>query len=316
MLYHKKTKGEVSLKMNTRDFNVFITAAKEKSLTNASKLLYMTPQGISKIIKNMETETDCELFHRIGNRMELTECGQHFLTYAENASKEYHAMRNELLRIKQKEHGIVDLLSAFGILRLVTPECISDFRKKYPEIEFHYRECPDKQIERWFQSGEGNVAFTLAPCDEELYDVLELASFPVKLLVNKQHPLSKKESVTIHDLRDEPLYIESREFKIHDLIVNKCRAAGFEPNIIFETSGFSLCHKMVRDNKGISVTVDFISDDMSNQNFVLIPFSDGLYEWKICMLTRKNEVVGNGVDIFQKHIKLQIDYIRKGIITR
>ena len=104
--------------MNTRDFNVFLTAAKEKSLTNASKLLYMTPQGISKIIKNMETETDCELFQRVGNRMELTECGQHFLTYAENALKEYHSMRNELLRIKQKEHGIVDLLSAFGILRL------------------------------------------------------------------------------------------------------------------------------------------------------------------------------------------------------
>lgn len=52
------------------------------------------------------------------------------------------------------------------------------------------------------------------------------------------------------------------------------------------------------------------------QDLVLIPFSDGIYEWKICMLTRKNEVVGNGVDIFQKHIKLQIDKIQKGIITR
>ena len=302
--------------MNIRDFNVFITAAREKSLTNASKLLYMTPQGISKIIKNIEAETDCELLHRSGNHMELTVCGEHFLTYAEKAMNDYHIMRNELLRIKQKEHGVVDLLSAFGILRLVTPECISDFRKQYPEIEFHYRECPDKQIERWFQSGEGNVAFSLAPCDEELYDVFELDSFPVKLLVNKHHPLSKKESVTIEDLRNEPLYIESREFKIHDLIVNKCKDAGFEPNIIFETSGFSLCHKMVRDNKGISVTVDFISDDMTNPDLVLLPFSDGVYEWKICMLTRKHEVVGNGVDIFQKHIKLQIDRIRNGLITR
>ncbi len=154
-----------SLKMNTRDFNVFITAAKEKSLTNASKLLYMTPQGISKIIKNMETETDCELFHRIGNRMELTECGQHFLTYAENASKEYHAMRNELLRIKQKEHGIVDLLSAFGILRLVTPECISDFRKKYPEIEFHYR----NQTKRTWNCRSSICFWYITPCNSRMY---------------------------------------------------------------------------------------------------------------------------------------------------
>lgn len=302
--------------MNTRDFNVFITVAETKNLTKASKLLYMTPQGISKVVKNLEKECDCELFLRTGNGMELSECGKRFYEYVKKAQMDYHEMRNDILRIKQKEHGVVDLLSAFGILRLVTPECLWDFREKYPGIEFHYRECPDKQIERWFKAGEGNVTFSLAPCNEDLYDVLELETFPVKLLVNKKHPLSKKSSVTIQDLKDEPLYIESREFKIHDMIVNKCRDAGFEPRIMFEASGFSLCHKMVKENKGISVTVDFVSDDMGNGDMVLIPFSDGDYEWKICMLTRKNEVVGNGVDIFQKHVKEWMNRIREGSITR
>ena len=302
--------------MNIRDFRVFIVVAGTKHLTKASKILYMTPQGVSKVIKNLENECDCELFLRTGNGMELSECGKRFYEYAKNANSEYHEMRNDILRIKQKEHGVVDLLSAFGILRLVTPECIRDFRQKYPEIEFHYRECPDKQIERWFQSGEGNVAFSLAPCDEDLYDVLVFDTFDIKLLVNKEHPLSQKKSVTIQDLKGEPLYIESREFKIHDLIVNKCREAGFEPNIIFETSGFSLCHKMVRENKGITVTVDFVSDDMGHSNMVLLPFSDGTYEWKICMLTRKNEVVGNGVDLFQRHVKTWMDKIREGTIAR
>ena len=73
---------------------------------------------------------------------------------------------------------------------------------------------------------------------------------------------------------------------------------------------------MVRDKKGISVTVDFVSDDMSRSNLVLLPFSDGDYEWKICMLTRKNEVPGNGVDIFQKHVKRQMDFIRSGVVKR
>lgn len=304
--------------MNTKDFNVFTTVAETKNLTKASRLLYMTPQGVSKVIKNLERECDCEFFVRTGNGMELSEYGRHFYEYAKNAKKEYHDMRNQLLHMKQKEHGVVDLLSAYGILRLVTPECLWDFRKKYPDIEFHYRECPDKQVERWFQAGEGNVAFSLAPCEEALYDILELESFPIRLIVNEKHPLSWKESVTIEDLRGEALYIESREFKIHDLIVEKCRAAGFEPRIMFESSGFSLCHKMVKENKGISVSVDFISDDMkrADDGLVLLPFSDGDYLWKICMLTRKGDVVGNGVDIFQKHIKSWMDGIRSGDIKR
>lgn len=302
--------------MNIRDLNVFFAVVETKHLTKASKLLYMTPQGISKVIKNLENECDCELFIRTSSGMELSECGKCFFEYAQKAKSDYHNMRNEMLRIKQKEHGVVDLLSAFGILRLVTPECLLDFKRRYPEIDFYHRERPDKQVERWLLSGEGNVAFSLAPCDEKLYDVSELASFPVKLLVNKKHPLSKKSSVLIQDLEGEPLYIESREFKIHDMIVDKCREAGFEPNIMFETSGFSLCHKMVRENKGISVTVDFVSDDMGHEDMVLIPFSDGIYEWKICMLTRKNEVIGNGVDIFQRHVKEWLDKIQIGSITR
>ena len=304
--------------MNIKDLDVFNTVAKEGNLTKASRLLYMTPQGISKIIKNLENECDCELFLRTGNGMELSECGRHFHEYAKKMEQEYRSMRQEILHIKQKEKGMVDLLSAYGILRLVTPECISDFKNRYPEIEFYYRECPDKQVERWFQAREGNVAFSLADCNEELYDVLELESFPIKFLVNEKHPLSRRESVTINDIEGEPLYIESREFKIHDKIVNKCREAGFEPNIVFETSGFSLCHKMVKENKGISVTVDFISDDMRREGdgMVLIPFSDDEYEWKMCMLTRKGETPGNGVELFQKHVKEWLDLIRAGVITR
>ena len=54
--------------MNIKDLNVFITVAETKHLTNASKLLYMTPQGVSKIIKNLESECDIAL-QQIDDRM-------------------------------------------------------------------------------------------------------------------------------------------------------------------------------------------------------------------------------------------------------
>lgn len=163
---------------------------------------------------------------------------------------------------------------------------------------------------------ENSIAFSIADFDEGLYDVTELETFPVKLLVNEKHPLSSKETVTIEDLRGEPLYIESSQFKIHHLIVNKCREAGFEPEIAFETSGFSLCHKMVKANKGISVTVDFVFDDMKEKGMKLIPFLDGTYEWKMCMITRKGEEPGTAVEAFQNHVKEWIKLIKDGTITR
>ena len=169
-------------------------------------------------------------------------------------------------------------------------------------VRIPHREFPDCQVERMFLEKEGNIAFSIAPFQEELYDVTELESFPIKLLVHKDHPLSRRDSVTIQDLKGEKIYIENSEFKIYHLIYDRCVRAGFTPDIVFETSGFSLCHKLCAQNKGITVTVDFIFEDMKAKDTVMLPFSDGDYEWKVCMLTRRGEYVSRETELFQKHV--------------
>lgn len=50
--------------MDIRDLKVFQMIAFEKSVSKAAKKLYMTPQGVSKILKNLETEMGSQLFVR------------------------------------------------------------------------------------------------------------------------------------------------------------------------------------------------------------------------------------------------------------
>ena len=302
--------------MEIRDLKIFLMVAEKKSISGASKFLYMTPQGISKVLKKLEEELQCQLYSRDPSGILLTESGERFRDYARREIEAYTELEKDILRIEQRQKKEVDLLSAYGILRLVTPDCITTFRDRHPDIQFHYREYPDLRVEELFAEREGNVAFSIGEFDEEHYHVTPLENFPIKLLVNESHPLSRKETVTIEDMKDEPLYIESSQFYIYHLITEKCRQAGFEPKIVFQTSGFSLCHKMVSANKGISVAVDFIYEDMKKSGMKLIPFSDGIYEWKACMLTRKEEKENEAVRLFGEHIVQWLDKIQKGEIKR
>ena len=302
--------------MDIHDLKIFLTIAQEGSVSKASKILYMTPQGTSKVLKNLEIEMGCQLFIRDKSGMKLTESGEKFREYALKDVDDYYQVKKDILHIEQRQKKVVDLLSAYGILRLLTPDCLVAFREKYPDIEFYYREYPDLPVEQLFAGNEGNVAFSIGDFDEHLYQVVPLETFPIRLLVNEKHPLAQKESVTIEDLQGEPMFIESSQFHIYHLIVEKCEKAGFEPDIIFQTSGFSLCHKMVKENKGISVAVDFIYDDMREDGMKLIPFSDGIYEWKACMLTRRDEEENEGVQCFRKHVQEWLQKIRSGEITR
>ena len=88
------------------------------------------------------------------------------------------------------------------------------------------------------------------------------------------------------------------------------REAGFEPDIAFETSGFSLCHKMVRQNKGISVMVDFIFDDMSGSDLVMIPFVPDILYWITYMQTREGTLPNEDLNLFRDHVMQWLTDIR------
>ena len=291
--------------MTIKDLENFRTVCEERSITKAARLLYITPQGLSKSIKNLESEWHTQLLNRTTQGITLTETGEYLYQHLPEFLDSYYNIYTNVQKIQQTQNREIDLLSAYGILRLVSPESNTDFRTKQTEITLRYREYPDKQVERLFREKEGNVAFTIGPSEPDdftEFHAIKLESFPIKLLVNRSHSLSQKQYVEITDLKNEPLYLESSDFYIHHLIVEKCKLAGFTPNIIFETSGFSLCHKMVRKNKGISVVVDFVFDDMGDDSMTLIPFCDGNYEWTTYMLTRKEKDISPDILLFQKHV--------------
>lgn len=303
--------------MTIQELEYFKIICREKSITKAARQLYITPQGLSKTLKNLESELQTTLLNRNTSGVTLTKTGQYLCDHLDTLLTDYYALRHGIREITQRQNHEIDLLSAYGILRLVTPDCITAFREKYPHISVHYREYPDKQVERLFAAQEGNVAFTIGPVDFSPWIATPLEQFEVCLLVNRSHPLSRKTSVTIQDLKDEPIYLESSEFQIHHMFMEKCRLAGFTPHIVFETSGFSLCHKMVRANKGVSLSLGFMFDDMSGDDtMVLIPFSDGSYPWETYMLTREKPAPDSDLKLFRDHILEWMNEIKAGKRSR
>ncbi|MFQ9345675.1 MAG: LysR family transcriptional regulator [Coprococcus sp.] len=93
--------------MDIKDLKVFQAIAKEESITKASRILYMTPQGISKIVKNLEAEMGCRLFTRNKAGMLLTESGKRFLEYADKDIADYYQVKKRYpaYRAETEESG-------------------------------------------------------------------------------------------------------------------------------------------------------------------------------------------------------------------
>ena len=302
--------------MDIRELEYFRVVCDLKSITKAAHSLYMSQQGLSKVIRNIEKELGTSLLVRKASGIELTRTGAYLYSNLPSLLREYEDICSNIAYIERSENHEIELLSSYGIIRLVTPECLEAFRKKYPGIHLIVHEYPDREAERRWEQGQGSVAFLVGNNDVTFPDAVQMESFSVKLLVNRRHPLAGKKEVSFADLKGERFYLENTEFNIHQLITGRCRAAGFEPEIVFGTSGFSLCHKMVQQNKGISVTVDFIFDDMTGSELVMIPFAGEDLYWSTWMQTRADKIPNEDVRLFGEHVMRWMEDIRSGTFQR
>ena len=62
--------------MNTTTLKCFQMVYEEKSISRAARRLYITPQGLSRSIRQLEEELDALLFLRTVRGMEPTESGR------------------------------------------------------------------------------------------------------------------------------------------------------------------------------------------------------------------------------------------------
>ena len=293
--------------MTIKELEEFCVICEKGSLAKASKELFMSPQGLSRVVKNLENELNCTLLNRGISGIELTESGECLRDYANVVLKEYEILKKEIDTIRMSTDGSVELLIAHDILRFLTPECFLGFQSKYPEVPFSFAEYPDRIVEKMLLAKEGNIALSIGPFAGDHFHVKILKKCNLELLVYKDHPLANRESVRIEDLAGEKLYLENSSFKINEFVQSKCWNKGFEANIVFETNGFDLCYKMCRMKKGLSITVDFVHEDMNTDDLVVIPFEENDMTWEIGMLTLKDRAFENSVEKFSEYI---IEYLK------
>lgn len=289
--------------MTIKEMEEFCVICQRGSLAKASKELFMSPQGLSKVVKNLEAELGCTLLNRTKQGLELTESGEIFQNYVSAVLEKHEEMKKSILNVQQSTEGTIELLSAYDVIRYLAPESILEFQRIYPNITFTFKEYPDRMVEQFLLEKQGNVALSIGPFSKECFGVYELCKCKMGALVHRDHKLADRKEISIKDLENVPLYLENAGFKLNEIILRKCWEHGFEPNIIFETTGFDLCYKMCRQKKGISVTIDFVHEDLKTEDVVFVPFSDSDLFWEIGLLINKDEAMTPSVEKLYRFIE-------------
>lgn len=290
--------------MDSKLLSIFIRLYEKRSLRQAALELYITPQGLSRSLQNLENELDVILFDRTVQGLHPTKAGDYLYSHAKELLQSCTQMRLNLQTIGGHNKDLLFICS-YGAMNALPYEKYLHFQKQYPDYHISWREYPDKYAQQIFVNDEYELALLSSDAlnHTENYESFLLFSRKVMVLVYENHPLYNKELIDFTDLRNEKIIMEGNDFWINEAFRKKCISHGFCPDIIIETGDISFCHKLCSMKQGLSITIDFIADFINTPNIRAIPLSDSSFLWNVYLVSNKKRVLSPVAKQFYNFLK-------------
>lgn len=284
--------------MDIRHLKYFIEVARQKSFTRAAEVLHVSQSAISKMIKDLEQELGLFLFNRSSKFIRLTDTGETFLRHAQEVVALFDNLIREVESAAQLDKGkiTIGLPPITGSTRFA--HLLGEFKKKFPHIDMALFEYGSKTIEAGIQNGSIDIGVICNAPDLEAFHAFTLSNDPLWVIASPDHPLGGLDAVTLADLRTEQFVMYREDFSLHHKIVNGCIAAGFQPQIIFETSQRELMTQLVATNLGVAILPGRTCAELNSTTITARPLSHPQLHHQMSIIWKKGRHLNRAAQLW------------------
>lgn len=253
--------------IETRHLYYFLAIAREQNITKAAEVLHITQPSLSKQMNDLEYMLGKKLLNRGNKKTTLTEDGAYFRSKAEEIISLIEKTESNL-NTQEQLSGDVYFGGAETYHIHFFAKIFKEISTEYPNIHFHIQSGDASDMFEKLDKGLIDIALMIDPAYFNKYDYIEL---PLKekfgILMCKDHPLAKKEYVSIDDMKDYPLLISRQES--HTKNVRIWNNAQFDIigtyNLIYNAT------YLVENHIGCALTIEGLVDTSGNRNLCYRP---------------------------------------------
>jgi DNA-binding transcriptional LysR family regulator len=237
--------------MDPRTLATFRTAARTLSFTRTAEQLNYAQSSITAQMKALEQDLGVALFDRGGHRLELTEPGPRFLTYAERMLALMDEARSAV-QVRGAE-GLVRFTAAETLCTYRLPPVLTTFAAAHPRIRLQFVPMPVREFKRQLLEGTLGAAFVLEQrfSHAEL-TVLPLRDEPVGVFAAAGHPLAARPAVGAQDLLDQQVLLTGSGCSYRNQFERALIAAGAHPATRLEFESIEAIKRCVELGMGIA----------------------------------------------------------------
>ncbi|MFJ2501563.1 LysR family transcriptional regulator [Streptomyces sp. NPDC087539] len=200
--------------MEARHLRYALALAEHAHFGRAAGALGIAQPPLSKQIADLEREVGARLFDRTRRGVFPTAAGTAFLARARRALDEIAAASVDAARAERGETGRLRLGFIASALLEPLPDVLCRFGRERPDVRLELHEMATSCSTSVLVAGDLDVAITLGP--PRGVGVERLVSVPIGhdhliAVVSSGHPYAGQPSVSVEQLRQQPLIVASGE---------------------------------------------------------------------------------------------------------
>ena len=292
------------------DLELFLNAAKYGSFTKAGEKLFVSQSWVSKRISQFETELGLTLFIRNKREVILTPAGRvlqqrlESTTYdileAVQAARTAQTGASGSLRLGYLEWGTLVFLNQIReFISSNARYCVEIYSQSFSDLRTSIEE------------GRLDLIFTASyDCGQfstEEFNVMNVQKVPIMAYMHASHPLAKRESITMEDLRAEPmLMVDPRSSSGYGTFVRDLFTRHNIRPIIAHYARDGGEHKgNVLIGKGILLASKYFLENCQEEQIARVPVEkEDIYVTAVWRKRNTNPVMSKFLDMIVKNVDL------------
>lgn len=281
--------------MNIRAIQYLVTLAEVRHFSKAAELCFVSQPTLSTQIRKLEEELGVQLVERSPRQVMLTRVGEEIVQRCRSVLSEVESMQTIARRSRDPHSGLLRLGIFPTLAPYLLPHVIPEIRRKFPRLTLRLFEEKTEQILDMLVQGRLDAGVLALPAGGDQIIARILFEEPFVVAMPENHPLSRRQAVSLADLADQELLLLEDGHCLRDQALEVCRLAGAHEQLDFHATSMETLRQMVAANTGITLlpTLAIKPPISPTENLVIRPFKGDPPKRTVAMVWRKSTAVND-----------------------
>ena len=231
----------------------FAVFAEHRSFTHAARRLHLSQPALHVQIRKLTEAVGRPLYRREGRSLALTPEGQRLAAFGREVAERGRAVLEELRGAPRS--GPVVLASGQGAFLYLLGPAIRRFPKeKWP---LRLVSMPGPEAIAAVRDARAHVCVVAADRPPADLPATRLRAVGQQVVLPRGHRLARRRALRPAELEGEPLILAPEGSPHRAMVQQLLRAAGCEPTVAVEATGWELALQFARCGVGLAVVNDF-----------------------------------------------------------